>query len=84
MPINSSKNLVAAPFDPALRPRWLDFASYRPRQDSNQERVVVVGVDLQRHGGTARAAAYLRARGIPLPIALRVLTRPHLRRKVLT
>lgn len=69
-------------FDKCASQRWLDFAGYEPRLDTASERFLEIGVDLQRYCGTAYAAGYLHLNGIELSTALRTLTRPWLRRRL--
>ncbi|MBZ2207174.1 hypothetical protein [Massilia soli] len=62
--------------------RWRDVANYQARLDHAAERTVEAALDLQRHCGTGYAARYLDANDISLQVALRTLTRPAQRRRL--
>jgi len=53
------------------------------RRDTAGERIVSASHDVQRYCGTAYAASYLEANNISLQVALRVLTQPQLRRRLI-
>lgn len=53
-----------------------------PRPDHASAVKVDLAVAVQSAHGTLAAANYLKSAGIPFPVALRVLTRPHRRRYI--
>jgi hypothetical protein len=55
---------------------------YLPRPDRASAVKVDLAIAVQEAQGTLAAASYLKNAGIPFPVALRVLTRPHRRRYV--
>lgn len=54
---------------------------FLPRPDAESAIRVNNAITIQATGGTFAAAQYLQRRGIAFPVALRVLTRPHRRRR---
>ena len=53
---------------------------YLPRPDAKTAQQVDNGIQIQHASGTLNAAAYLQRKGVPLNVALRVLSRPWRRR----
>jgi len=53
-----------------------------PRPDRASAVKVDLAIAVQSAQGTLAAANFLKTAGIPFPVALRVLTRPHRRRYV--
>ena len=52
------------------------------RRDHVSEWTVEAALVLQRHNGTGDAARYLRAKDVALRVAMRTLTRPAQRRRL--
>ncbi len=59
----------------------MNAAHFVPRPDFRTAKQVEQGIAVQQALDTHAAAMYLRARGIDVDIALRVLTRPDQRRR---
>lgn len=59
----------------------MDDSYHIPRPDIKSAKKVEQALVLQQVQDTHAAALYLRSRGIDFAIALRVLTRPHRRRR---
>ncbi|MBS1187200.1 MAG: hypothetical protein H6R04_1218 [Burkholderiaceae bacterium] len=56
-------------------------APHSRRQDLETAKIVSQGILYQKKLGTDFAAAYMSNRGVKMDVALRVLSRPHLRRQ---
>ena len=79
-PIMHSPNKSSVPAS-APDQMWMFPDSIASRRDLVRATLVEIGIATQGVRGTDRAAEYLQSQGIPLEIAVRVLSRPLQRRK---